>query len=341
MKSADSVTVFGASGHTGRFVLSELRKRGVRPILAGRDLSKLNEAAHAHPESELRLASVDDPESLDSAFKDASAVINCAGPFLDTAEPVIEAALRCGIHYLDVTAEQSVALKTFTRFNDAARQANIVIMPAMAFYGGLADLLATAAMGDWACADEICIAVALDRWWPTQGTRLTGQRHPGKRFIFSSNRLEFPATQPTKQKWDFPAPFGTLDVVVFPLAEIITISSHLRTSEIRSYMNLAPLADLHDSNTPAPTPADGSGRSAQTFIMDVIVRWGSEERRATARGQDIYWITAPIVVEAVKRILDGRFKAAGVAAAGDIFDARDFLRALPLEYFSAFDSPLE
>jgi hypothetical protein len=40
---------------------------------------------------------------------------------------------------------------------------------------------------------------------------------------------------------------------------------------------------------------------------------------------NIYAITAPIVVEAAERILDGRFKATGVAAAGEIFDAKDFL----------------
>jgi hypothetical protein len=54
----------------------------------------------------------------------------------------------------------------------------------MAFYGGLGDLLATEAMERWAAADEICIAVALDSWQPTRGTRLTGQRNAGQHFIF-------------------------------------------------------------------------------------------------------------------------------------------------------------
>jgi len=38
--------------------------------------------------------------------------------------------------------------------------------------------------------------------------------------------------------------------------------------------------------------------------------------------------TAPIVVEAAERILGGRFKPAGVVAAGEPFDAQDFLRSL-------------
>ncbi len=69
----------------------------------------------------------------------AAAVINCAGPFLDTATPVIEAALRAGIHYLDVAAEQAAARAAFEQFSDSARSAGVTILPAMGFYGGLAD----------------------------------------------------------------------------------------------------------------------------------------------------------------------------------------------------------
>jgi short subunit dehydrogenase-like uncharacterized protein len=125
-----TVAVFGAYGHTGRFVVSELRKRGWTPILSGRDADKLNAVGNAHRELEVRVASVDDPASLDRAISGARAVINCAGPFIDTAAPVIEAALRARIHYLDVAAEQLAVLATFERFADVARDAGIVIAPA-------------------------------------------------------------------------------------------------------------------------------------------------------------------------------------------------------------------
>ena len=322
-----TVAVFGAYGHTGRFVVSELRKRGWTPILSGRDADKLNAVGNAHRELEVRVASVDDPASLDRAISGARAVINCAGPFIDTAAPVIEAALRAGIHYLDVAAEQLAVLATFERFADVARDAGIVIAPAMAFYGGLADLLATAAIGNWAAADEICIAIALDSWEPTRGTRLTGQRNPGRRFVFSDNRLER-ADPPPGRTWNFPAPFGPQDVVGLSLAESIIIPRHLSTPEIRAYINLAPLKDLRNPDTTPPTAADESGRSAQIFLVDVVVRKGEEQRRAVARGRDIYAITAPIVVEATQRVVNGLARTIGVAAAGDLFDARDFLSSL-------------
>ncbi|MFV2176761.1 hypothetical protein ACFHW2_21505 [Actinomadura sp. LOL_016] len=78
---------------------------------------------------------------------------------------------------------------------------------------------------------------------------------------------------------------------------------------------------------PMPVAAE-LGRPAQTFLVDVVVRSGGAERRAVARGRDIYAVTAPLVVEAVDRILTGRIRTDGVASAGEIFDAPDLLRAL-------------
>lgn len=328
------IAVFGASGHTGRFVVSELARRGMTAVLAGRDSEKLLAVQKTHPAYEVRVATIDDPASLDRALLGTSLVINCAGPFLDTAAALIEAALRARIHYLDVSAEQAVAIAAFEKFSDAARTAGVLIMPSVAFYGALGDLLATVAIRDWSTADEIQIAVALDSWRPTQGTRLTGQRNTARRLVFSNNRLSPIADPPPRMKWDFPSPIGKQDVIALPLAETVIISRHLRIPEIHAYLNLAPLDDLHNPSTPAPTPADERGRSAQEFLMEVKVHKGDEERRAIARGRDIYAVTAPIVVEAAERILAGETRATGVAAPGEIFDAQAFLQALSPEHIS-------
>jgi hypothetical protein len=327
LTSNERVTVFGAYGHTGRFVVAELRKRGWTPVLSGRNHSKLLAEAEGYSGADIRVANVEDPVSLDTAISGSRAVINCAGPFLDTALAIIEAAIRSGVHYLDVAAEQAAVLDVFDRFRADHRIKHVVIVPAMAFYGGLGDLMATAAMGEWDRADEIIVAVALDGWKPTRGTRLTGERNPSRRLIFSNNRLER-ADPPRGRTWAFPPPFGEQQVVPFCLAETITISRHLRTPDIRVFLNLAPLADLRNPDTPPPAPVDPSGRSSQIFVMDVVARRGRRERRVVARGQDIYAVTAPIVVEATQRVVAGATRKTGVVAAGEAFDARDFLNSL-------------
>jgi hypothetical protein len=321
------VTVFGAYGHTGKFVVRELLKRGLTPILSGRDPERLTDLGRAHPELEARVANVESPASLKAAMAGSRAIINCAGPFLDTAVPIIEAAIDSGVHYLDVAAEQAAVLEVYERFEKDTSLAKLVIAPAMAFYGALGDLLATVAMGGWEGADEICIGIALDSWKPTRGTRLTGERNHGRRFILSNGKLER-TDPPAGRTWNFLSPFGHQAVVPLSLSETITISRHLRTPEIRVFMNAAPLADIRNPDTPMPTAADESGRSSQIFQMDVIARRGNEESRVVARGRDIYATTAPIVVEATERILTGLGRATGVVAAGEAFDARDFLDSL-------------
>jgi short subunit dehydrogenase-like uncharacterized protein len=320
--------VYGAYGHTGRFVTAELLRRGLVPVLSGRDPDKLAAFGAEHPDLELRSAAVDDPQSLQRAITGAAAVINCAGPFLDTARPVSAAAVRSGVHYLDVAAEQAAVQAVYRQHADSARAAGVAVVPAMAFYGGLADLLATAAMADWVTADEITVAVALDRWWPTTGTRRTGERNTAQRLVVTDSVLTPVPDPPLTRTWPFPVPFGSQEVVGNPFSEIITMVTHLRVSTIHSFINRAPLLDLHDPATPAPKAIDETGRSAQRFVVDVVARNGTSERRVTVGGRDIYAVTAPIVVEATVRILDGRSPTVGVAAPGEMFDADDVLDAL-------------
>ncbi len=331
------VAVFGAYGHTGRFIARELVARGLPPILSGRSAAQLATLASEAPGAELRPASVDDPSSLDRMLAGAAVVINVAGPFIDTATPIIEAALRERAHYLDVTAEQRATIAAFHRFDSTARDRGIVILPAMAFFGGLGDLLITAAIDDWTDADAVELAIGLDTRQPTVGTRRRGERNTGPRFEMAGGRLEEITSESDPQVWTFPAPFGEQEVTRKHFCETILVAQHLRVRDFRAYLNLAPLRDLHDPATPPPLPADASGRSAQRFVMDAIAWRGSTTRRATAAGRDIYATAAPLLGEAVARLLARRNGASGVFAPGALFDARRFLAALEPHLSLSFD----
>lgn len=261
MGTGQRVLVFGAYGHTGRFVVAELRDRGFVPVLSGRDADKLRALAAAHEGLETRPATVDDTDSLDRALAGTAAVINCAGPFATTAAPLIEAALRAGIPYVDVAAEIEANADTFARYADRARAEGAVIVPAMAFYGGLGDLLATAALGDWTAADEVHIAYGLSSWHPTAGTRTAGavsrERRDSRRVLFTNGRLEYRDDEAPTLKWDFPDPMGTRAVIgEFTMADAVTIPSHLPVPEVRGYMTVEAVRDLTAPDTPAPAPVD-------------------------------------------------------------------------------------
>jgi hypothetical protein len=322
------VAIYGASGHTARFILAELLRRGHTPIAVGRNSSTMATAVGLHAtDIESRTASLDSPASLDWALGGVDAVIHCAGPFLDTARPVIEAALRAGVHYFDLAAEQGSVVSTFEVFDAPARERGVAVVPAAGFYGALGDLLTTAAMSGWAFADRVDIAIALDRWWPTPGTRRTGQRNTAPRLALANGVLE-KLQSPAASPWNFPNPFGKQDVIELPFTETILVARHLDVRELHNYLNRAPLRDLGNPTISGPVAIDEKGRSSQCFLVDVVARNGGEERRIALSGRDIYAVTAPIVVEALDRVCEGSLRNAGAFALGQLVDASDFLQRL-------------
>jgi Saccharopine dehydrogenase NADP binding domain len=327
------IAVYGATGHTGQFVVQEARRRGLTVVAVGRSAARLDEAT---PRAVLRrAAALDNPVSLDRAFAGCAVVINCAGPFLDTAAPVAEAALRAGCHYIDVTAEQASAQESFATFDAPARAANRVVIPAAGFYGGLADLLASALAAAGAI-DEITVAMALDHWWPTAGTRKTGQRNTAPRLVVTNGRLAPLVPSAALADWTFSAPLGHQAMVDLPFSEIITIARHLKVHTIRSLLNRSALDDIRDPLTPPPTAADDSGRSAQRFELTVRLVQDGVTKTAGVRGQDIYAVTAPIVVEAALRVLAQPYRRSGALALAEAVEPIEFLRSLHGSALSVF-----
>ena len=116
----------------------------------------------------------------------------------------------------------------------------------------------------------ITVAMGLDRWWPTEGTRLTGERNKAQRQVVQGGRLVPLVPAADVPDWTFAAPLATYAMVELPFSETITLARHLQADTIRSLINRSALADIRDASTPPPTAVDGSGRSAQRF--ELVVR---------------------------------------------------------------------
>lgn len=123
--------LYGATGYTGRLVAERALASGERPILAGR-----GEASVAALGEELdlpwRAFPLTDPGSLRANLADAAAVLSCAGPFVHTSRPLVEACLATGTHYLDVTGEIPVFEAVLGRAEEA-RAAGLSLLPGVGF----------------------------------------------------------------------------------------------------------------------------------------------------------------------------------------------------------------
>jgi short subunit dehydrogenase-like uncharacterized protein len=154
VSAATTFLLYGATGYVGEAMARECVKRGLAPILAGRKAAALSalgrELGLAH-----RVCALDDARALDAALTGVSAVMHCAGPFLYTSRPMVEACLRAGVHYLDITGEFPVFEAMAARDADAKRR-GVMLMPAVGF-----DVVPTD-----------CLAVYLKQRLPS-ATRLT------------------------------------------------------------------------------------------------------------------------------------------------------------------------
>ena len=275
MNTARRVLVYGAAGHTGRFVVDELLRRGLTPVLAGRSAERLAAVPQRHAALERRVVGVDDPAALRRALDGVGAVINCAGPFLDTALPLARAAVAGGAHYLDVTAEQPAVQALYRELDAPARAGGRRRRPG----DGLLRRPGRPARHRRARRRR---RRGRGRRGDRPGPVVADRRHPGhgrpqhRDPPGDPRRDAGPAGRPrTDRHWRYPAPLGAQAVVELPFSEVITIDRHLDVGDLRSYLNTAPLDDLHDEATPPPSAIDEHGRSAQQFAVDVVVRRGA------------------------------------------------------------------
>ena len=101
---SSKLLVYGATGFVGGHIARAAIGSGVPTILAGRDRAKLDPVA-ADLGAERRAFGLADAGAIQAALSAVGAVLNCAGPFSRTAEPLAAACLRAGVPYLDITGE--------------------------------------------------------------------------------------------------------------------------------------------------------------------------------------------------------------------------------------------
>ncbi|CEG24236.1 Putative trans-acting enoyl reductase [Planococcus massiliensis] len=121
--------LYGAYGFTGELIAREAAKRGLSPILAGRNAQKLEPLAD---ELGLEMRTFPLDAHAPDQLADISLVLHCAGPFSKTSQPMMEACLSAGAHYLDITGEIDVFEQTHA-LTEEAKQKGIILCSGVGF----------------------------------------------------------------------------------------------------------------------------------------------------------------------------------------------------------------
>lgn len=138
--STGSVLIYGAAGYSGRLIVRRAIERGLRPIVAGRNPQAIAGLAAAHG-LEWREARIEEPASLRALMESVAVLVNAAGPFSATADPMIEACMEAGAHYLDITGE-ATTIESTVKWHGAAVRRGVMLMPAAGFDVVASDCLA-------------------------------------------------------------------------------------------------------------------------------------------------------------------------------------------------------
>ncbi len=127
--------IYGVTGYTGTLVAEHAAATisgGSSPLtLAGRDAAGTKALATSLnvPWTAFDLADV---ATLRRHLEGVTVVLNCAGPFSRTADPLVAACLETGTHYVDITGEIAVFERIAAR-DAAAREAGTVLLPGAGF----------------------------------------------------------------------------------------------------------------------------------------------------------------------------------------------------------------
>ncbi len=123
--------IYGANGYTGKLIAHEAKRRGLSPIVAGRNAQAVESLARELG-LEHRVFACERSQTICENLSGVDLVLHCAGPFSATSQPMLEACVKTKAHYLDITGEISVFENIHSQ-SDRLRQAGIVAIPGVGF----------------------------------------------------------------------------------------------------------------------------------------------------------------------------------------------------------------
>lgn len=165
--------IYGANGYTGELIAREAVRRGVRPVLGGRRREEIERLA-GELQCEARVFGLDAPR-----LEGIDLVLHCAGPFVHTSRPMVDACLAAGAHYLDITGEIAV-FEDVLRRDAEAKQRGVVLMPGVGFDVVPTDCLAAMLHAKLPDAVELWLAISSRRGGVSRGTLKTMIEGAGK-----------------------------------------------------------------------------------------------------------------------------------------------------------------
>lgn len=359
MSNNRKVLVYGASGYTGKLVSESLAQRNIPFYMAGRTRSRLEQALkiveerHGSAVDAEIVTANSSVEELLPLFESVDVVINVAGPFMQIAWPVIEAALEANCHYIDTTGEQDWTAAINEKFGSAFAEKGLLMCPACSYMWASGAIAAEVVL-ETPGVDSIDLCYQIDNGLPSEASTKSFLRmvcNDVSQYYLESNELK---PWPNDQKISVALPHRNtvlgahpwgggcepiwylqddrvrnckvvtaigehlIDNVIAAIKAFNEHAAHLPQEEREAFTNS--MGDQMDSGEPPKDDRD--------IQRSVIVCNGQGSQVTTQFVMNMsapYTWTGDICAEAAQRLLNGQLKATGFQSAAKAFGHRELL----------------
>eukprot|EP00029_Vermamoeba_vermiformis_P000780 TRINITY_DN10971_c0_g1_i1.p1 TRINITY_DN10971_c0_g1~~TRINITY_DN10971_c0_g1_i1.p1 ORF type:complete len:417 (+),score=94.67 TRINITY_DN10971_c0_g1_i1:134-1384(+) len=144
MDKTYDIAIWGATGFVGKLISRYFAKNydvdHIKVAIVARNKERLEEVKRnmiqinsKYQDVGVLVAEVHDQNSVDQAIKLAKVVINTVGPYTLYGQPVIDACVRFGTHYVDLTGESNWIKKMIQTYHEQAAEKGVIIVPSCGF----------------------------------------------------------------------------------------------------------------------------------------------------------------------------------------------------------------
>jgi len=141
MARTHDIVIWGCTGFTGQLVAEYFAEKvapkhpSLKWALAGRSRPKVEEVKTKLREQwpavdpPVLVGTSEDPTSVDAIASDTKVLLTTAGPYLQRGTLVVDACVRFGTNYVDITGETAWVADLLEKYHQAAQKSGALIVP--------------------------------------------------------------------------------------------------------------------------------------------------------------------------------------------------------------------
>lgn len=296
--TAGSILIYGATGYTGTLIAEQAARAGLNITIGGRDSGRVVALAKRLGVPSAVFDTTDQAMAADF-LKPFNVLLNVAGPFRHTAEPLMRASLDAGTHYLDTTAEFAT-YELASSFDAAARQAGVMIMSGVGWdvvpTDSLAVYVAQRAVDPVSLTIAIRIAGGFSRGSLASAAGIE-DTHPMVR------RAGLLVSAPPQASRAFDMGHGTEEYALASMGDLITGHHSTGLSNIEVFLRTDSGFHDHDKSDSGPTARERS--VGRYHALAVVTERSGQSIQARIDTPNGYTFTQLSSVEVARRAAAG------------------------------------